>query len=186
MARIRTTQIQIPQQRGRRRGSAPAAHVVDLGPGTAPVVLVVPDRPSPGARLARWAGRALWRRRTTWAPIWASIGAFATTGVLSVAAPGAAAGFAVPAVLMPAAWWLAARRYPRSAVRRQARAALRIVTTRSAGLAWAAAAVWFGPAHPVLALLWLAGTATAQTLWSRRLKALATTPLTPADADVQD
>ncbi|MGW3179669.1 hypothetical protein ACWDD9_10430 [Kitasatospora sp. NPDC001119] len=176
MARIRTTKVQIPQQRGRR--GAPAAHVVDLGPGTAPVVLVVPHRPSPGARLALVTGRALWRRRVAWAPTWAGIGVFAAAGVLS-AVPAAAPVFAVPAVLLPAGWALTLRLHPRAAVRRQARARTRAVAAWSAGFAWAALALWFGPANGVLAAAWLAGTATAQTLWSQRRRKTATPIDTP-------
>ncbi|MFF2075382.1 hypothetical protein ACFVXG_11605 [Kitasatospora sp. NPDC058162] len=175
MARIRTTKVQIPQQRGRR--GAAAAHVVDLGRGTAPVVLVVPQQPSIAGRLALATGRALWRGRVAWAPTWGGIGAFAAAGVLS-AAPATALALAVPAVLLPAGWALVLRRHPRSAVRRKARARTRSVAAWSAGLVWSALAVWFGPAGGLLALLWLAGTATAQTLWWQRRRKLATTPLT--------
>ncbi|MBP0453466.1 hypothetical protein J5Y04_28550 [Kitasatospora sp. RG8] len=178
MARIRTTKVQIPAQRGRGRRGAPAAHVVDLGRGTAPVVLVVPRQQSLSGRLALATGRALWRRRITWAPVWAGIGLFGATGLLSATAPAAALSFAVPAVLLPAGWVLVKRRHPRSAVRRRARSLSRHTAAVSAGLGWSAAAVWFGPAGVVLTLLWLAGTATAQILWSRHRRALATTPLT--------
>ncbi|MFJ9772727.1 hypothetical protein ACIRVF_16040 [Kitasatospora sp. NPDC101157] len=174
MARIRTTKIQMPQQRGRR--GAPAAHVVDLGRGTAPVVLVVPQQRSLSGRLALAIGRAVWRRRVAWAPTWAGIGVFGAAGVLS-AAPAAALALAVPAVLLPAGWALILRRHPRSAVRRKARARTRSVAAWSAGLGWSALAIWFGPANGLLAVAWLAGTATAQTLWWQRRRKLATTPI---------
>ncbi|MFG3051408.1 hypothetical protein ACGFZP_10755 [Kitasatospora sp. NPDC048239] len=179
MARIRTTKVQIPAQRGRRR-SGPAAHVVDLGRGTAPVVLIVPHRPSLAGRVAGATGRALWRRRVAWAPVWAGIGVFGAAGALS-AVPAAALAFAVPAVLLPAGRVFMARRHPRAAVRRKNRARTRSVTALSAGLAWSALAVWFGPLNGPLAAAWLVGTATAQALWSRRRKALATIPIAPAD-----
>nr|BFD92059.1 hypothetical protein KitaXyl93_34190 [Kitasatospora sp. Xyl93] len=175
MARIRTTKLQIPAQRGRR--GAPAAHVVNLGRGTAPVVLVVPQQPSLAGRLALATGRALWRRRVAWAPTWFGIGVFAAAGVLSVAGTPIALVFAVPAVLLPGGWTLIVHRHPRSAVRRKARARTRAVAAWSAGLAWSALAVWFGPTNGLLALLWLVGTATAQTLWWRTRRTLATTPL---------
>ncbi|MFJ8624256.1 hypothetical protein ACIRD3_15605 [Kitasatospora sp. NPDC093550] len=177
MARIRTTKVQIPAQRGRGRRRGPAAHVVDLGRGTAPVVLVVPHQPSLSGRLALATGRALWRGRVAWAPVWAGIGVFGAAGVLS-AVPAAALALAVPAVLLPAGWQLAVRRHPRSAVRRKARARTRSVAAWSTGLAWSALAVWFGPANGLLALAWLAGTATAQTLWWQYRRTRATTPLT--------
>ncbi|MFJ4591322.1 hypothetical protein [Kitasatospora sp. NPDC088861] len=181
MARIRTTKVQIPAQRQLGRRRAPAAHVLDLGRGTAPVVVVVPQQPSLAGRLALATGRALWRRRVAWAPVWVGIGIFGTAGVLS-AAPAAALALAVPAVLLPAGWTLIVRRHPRSAVRRKARAHTRAVAAWSAGLAWSAAAVWFGPTGGLLAAAWLAGTATAQTLWWRHRRTLATTPLTaPTD-----
>ncbi|MFJ7278145.1 hypothetical protein [Kitasatospora sp. NPDC098663] len=167
MSRTRTTKVQIPAQRGLRRRGAPAAHVLDLGRGTAPVVLVVPHQPSLSGRLALATGRALWRRRVAWAPVWAGIGAFAAAGVLS-AVPATALALAVPAVLLPAGWVLVVRRHPRSTVRREARARTRFVAACSTGLAWAAVAVWFGPANGLLAAAWLAGTVTAQTLWWQR------------------
>ncbi|WP_327073849.1 hypothetical protein OG196_23480 [Kitasatospora purpeofusca] len=185
MARPRTTKIMIPQQRGLRRGHRPTAHVVDLGRGTAPVVLVVPHRPSLVGRVAGATGRALWRRRVAWAPVWAGLGVFGAAGVLS-AVPAAALALSVPAVLLPAGWALVLRRHPRSAVRRRARAHLRTVTAVSAGLAWSALAVWFGPWNGLLAAAWLAGTATAQTLWSQRRRALTATPITPVDTAASD
>ncbi|MER7579969.1 hypothetical protein [Kitasatospora sp. NPDC097691] len=169
MARIRTTKLQIPAQRGFRRRGAPAAHVVDLGRGTAPVVLVVPHQPSLSGRLALATGRALWRRRIAWAPVWAGIGVFAAAGALS-AVPAAALALAVPAVLLPAGWALA--------VRRKARTRTRSVAALSAGLGWSALAVWFGPTSGLLAVAWLAGTVTAQTLWWQHRRKLATTALT--------
>ncbi|MFE2721326.1 hypothetical protein [Kitasatospora sp. NPDC059327] len=184
MSRTRTTKIQIPHQRG-RRGSSPTAHVLDLGAGTAPLILVVPQRRSIGDRMVRSAGGALWRHRAAWAPTWAGLAVFGTAGLLSATAPGIALGLAVPALLLPAGWALTARRHPRSAVRRKARARTRAVTALAAVLAWSAAAVWFGPAQSALVLPWLAGTATAQTLWWRRRRALTVTPITP-DPAAQD
>ncbi|MFJ2191122.1 hypothetical protein ACIOJE_24860 [Kitasatospora sp. NPDC087861] len=175
MARIRTTKLQIPAQRGRRGASA--AHVVNLGRGTAPVVLVVPQQPSLAGRLALATGRVLWRRRVAWAPTWFGIGVFAAAGVLS-AVPAAALALAVPAVLLPGGWALIVHRHPRSAVRRKARAHTRAVAAWSVGLAWSALAIWFGPANGLLAAAWLAGIATAQTLWWRHRRTLAVTPLT--------
>ncbi|WP_327678565.1 hypothetical protein [Kitasatospora sp. NBC_00458] len=185
MARPRTTKIVIPQQRGLRRGHRPTAHVVDLGRGTAPVVLVVPHRPSLAGRVAGATGRALWRRRVAWAPVWAGFGVLGAVGALS-ALPAAAFAFGVPAVLLPAGRLFMARRHPRAAVRRKNRARTRSVTALSAGLAWSALAVWFGPLNGPLAAAWLAGTATAQALWSRRRRALATVPIAPADTTVVD
>ncbi|WP_030062347.1 MULTISPECIES: hypothetical protein [Streptomyces] len=176
MGRIRTTKIQIPAQRGRGRRGAPSAHVVDLGRGTAPVVLVVPQQRSLSGRLALAIARAMWRRRVAWAPTWAGIGVFAAAGVLS-AAPAIALALAVPAVLLPAGWALILRRHSRSAVRRKARAHARAVAAMSAGLGWSALAIWFGPVNGLLAVAWLAGTATAQTLWWQRRRKVATTPI---------
>ncbi|HJD84158.1 hypothetical protein [Kitasatospora aureofaciens] len=175
MAHIPTTKLQISAQRGRR--GAPTAHVVNLGRGTAPVVLVVPQQPSFAGRLALATGRALWRRRVAWAPTWFGIGVFGTAGVLSVAEAPIALVFAVPAVLLPGGWALIAHRHPRSAVRRKARARTRAVAAWSAGLSWSALAVWFGPTNGLLAAAWLAGTAAAQTLWWQCRRKLATTPL---------
>ncbi|WP_329488556.1 hypothetical protein OG618_18160 [Kitasatospora sp. NBC_01246] len=185
MARPRTTKIVIPQQRGQRRGHRPTAHVVDLGRGAAPVVLVVPHRPSLAGRVAGATGRALWRRRVAWAPLWAGVGVFGAAGALS-AVPAVAFAFAVPAVLLPAGRLFMARRHPSAAVRRKNRARTSSGTAWSAGLAWLALAVWFGPWNGPLAAAWLVGTATVQAFWSRRRKALAAIPITPAGTALSD
>lgn len=177
-SRIRTTKLTVPAQRGRRRGG-PAAHVIDLGRGTQPVVLVVPRRPSLAGQLALATGRLLWRRRIDWAPVWAAGGLFTTTAVLSATAPAAGIALALPAVLVPAAWAAARRWHPRSAVRRRARSLTRPVAAASVGLAWSAAACGFGPANWPLFGLWLAGTTAAQAAWWRQRKTTATTPIQP-------
>ncbi|MEV7182206.1 hypothetical protein [Kitasatospora sp. NPDC093679] len=177
-SRIRTTKVTVPAQRGRRRGG-PAAHVIDLGRGTQPVVLVVPRRQSVAGQLALATGRLLWRRRIDWVPVWAAGGLFLATAVLSAAAPAAGIALAVPAVLVPAGWAAARRWHPRSAVRRRARTLTRPVAAGSLALAWSAAACLAGPANWPLAVLWLAGTTTAQAAWWRRRKTTATTPTQP-------
>ncbi|MCU7823863.1 hypothetical protein [Kitasatospora sp. DSM 101779] len=177
-SRIRTTKLTVPTQRGRRRGG-PAAHVIDLGRGTQPLVVVVPRQPSLVGQLTLATGRLLWQRRIDWAPVWAAGGLFTTTAVLSAAAPAAGIALAVPAVLVPAGWAAARRWHPRSAVRRRTRALTRPVIVASAALAWSATACLTGPANWPLALLWLAGTTAAQATWWRRRKTTAATPIQP-------
>ncbi|WP_354641317.1 hypothetical protein [Kitasatospora camelliae] len=174
--RVRTTKVQIPRQRGRRQTSA---HVIDLGRGTQPLVVVVPHRPSPAGRLALAVGGALWRHRVAWAPSWAGGGIFLTTGVLSAIAPAAGIGFAVPAVLVPAGWFAAKRWHPRSAVRRRARDLRTQVLASSAALAWVGAACLFGPVNWPLFTLWLLGTGAAQAAWWRTRCGLTTKPIQP-------
>ncbi|MFD7986846.1 hypothetical protein ACFV4M_26170 [Kitasatospora indigofera] len=175
-SRVRTTKVQLPRQRGQR---GPSAHVIDLGRGTAPVVVVVPERPTLGRQLAYATGSALWRHRAAWAPTWAGIGVFTVAGLLAVTAPTAGIVFAVPAVVVPAGWAVARRWHPRSAVRRRARALRLPVLTGSAGLAWLAVACLLGPANWPLFGLWAAATATGQGAWWRSRRTVPTVPLQP-------
>ncbi|MFD5564974.1 hypothetical protein [Kitasatospora griseola] len=174
--------MSIPAQPGRRSG--PAAHLLDLGDGTAPVVLVVPHRRSLASRLALAAARELWERRFAWAPLWAGVGLFVAAAVLSLVLPGAALAPAVAALLMPAGWVSIAYRHPRWSVRRTARTQLPSIAAAAGVLAWSAAATWFGPGR-VLALLWLIGTIAAQAAWSYRRRKTPT-PAPAADPTAQN
>ncbi|WP_405018024.1 hypothetical protein OHV05_14540 [Kitasatospora sp. NBC_00070] len=180
-SRIRKSRI--PRQRGRR---SPAAHVIDLGRGTQPLVVVVPQRRPLAGELALATVGALWRGRTDWAPTWAGAALFTATGVLSLAAPAAGLAFAVPALLVPAGWAVVRRWHPRSAVRRRARTLTRHVLAGSAALAWTAAAVLAGPVNWPLAGLLLAGTTAGQAAWWHNRRTLAVTPLTPVTAPASD
>ena len=181
-SRIRTTKVQIPRQRGRR--GAPAAHVIDLGRGTTPLVVMIPERPTLTRQLAYATGAVLWRHRAAWAPSWGALGLFAASGLLSVAAPAAGIVLAVPALLVPAGWAIVRRWHPRSAVRRRARALRLPVLVSCSALAWTAAAVLAGPANWPLFGLWLAGTAAGQAAWWRSRRALAATPLNSSEGDL--
>ncbi|MFB7946315.1 hypothetical protein ACFC6L_15505 [Kitasatospora phosalacinea] len=176
MTRVRTSKIRIPAQRG--RGSGPAAHVFHLGDGAEPVVVVVPHaKGSLTSRFALATARLAWRHRVALAPTGAGVGLFIGTGVLALTVPAAAVAMAVPALLLPAGWAVAAYRHPRPVVRRRARALAVPVVVASAALAWSAAAVWFGPANGVVALPWLIGVFAAQGAWWQHRRKKPTAPL---------
>ncbi|GGV04025.1 hypothetical protein GCM10010495_14600 [Kitasatospora herbaricolor] len=175
-SRVRTTKVQLPRQRGRR---GPSAHVIDLGRGAAPVVVVIPERPTLGRQLAYATGSALWRHRAAWAPTWGALGLFTAAGLLSVAAPAAGIVLTVPALLVPAGWALVRRWHPRSAVRRRARALRLPVLLTSAVALWTGAACLFGTINWPLFGLWAAATATGQAAWWRSRRTVPTVPLQP-------
>ena len=162
--RSRTT-IQIPRQRGRRRASA--AHLIDFGRGTAPVVLVVPHRPSLLGRTALAAGGALWRHRRACAPTWTALGLYLATAVIRDSVPFAWAPLTAGAVMLPVAGELARRKLPLAAQRRRANALRPAIAAGGGVLGWMAALCAFGPFNTPIALLWLGGTAAAQVLWWR-------------------
>ncbi|MFD8598389.1 hypothetical protein ACFV1L_25630 [Kitasatospora sp. NPDC059646] len=179
MSKVRMSKARIPSQRG-----GPAAHVLDLGGGSAPVVLVMPHRRSLASRLALAAARELWERRFAWAPLWAGVGLFVAAAVLSLVLPGAALALALPALLLPAGWALIGRRHPRWSVRRTARDQFPSIAVTAGVLAWSAAATWFGPGR-VLTVLWAVGTAAAQAAWSYR-RTKTPTPAPAADPTAQN
>ncbi|MFD7729552.1 hypothetical protein ACFV6F_04075 [Kitasatospora phosalacinea] len=182
MTRVRMSKVGIPAQRGRRSG--PPAHVIHLGNGAEPMVLVVPHtRGSLTSRFALAAARTLWKHRIALAPIWVGVGLFTTTAVLSLALPGTALALALPAVLVPAGWAGVVYRHPHSVVRRKVRARLVPAAALSGVLAWSSAAVWCGPGNRVLALLWLLGTAAGQATWWHLRRKTPTAPLTADQAD---
>ncbi|CAM5334548.1 hypothetical protein [Streptomyces abikoensis] len=142
-----TTTVRIPRQRhtwGRRQ---------------TPIVLVVPEQPTLGQRLAAALGRAAWKRRRAALPLLAAVTGFAASAVVHAAAPWTWLPLAVSAAALPA-WlaWVQRRRPspdPRVRTWRYALAA----TVLTAG-AWTAAAVAAGPTAGPLPLLWLALTIT--------------------------
>ncbi len=181
-SRIRTTKVQIPRQRGRR--GAPAAHVINLGRGTTPLIVMIPERPTLARQLAYAMGSALWRHRAAWAPTWGALGLFTAAGLLSVTAPAAGIVLAVPALLVPAGWAVIRRWHPRSAVRRRARA-LRLPALLAGAVAlWTGAACLFGPVNWPLFGLWAAATAAGQAAWWRTRRIVAAKPLTAPEGDL--
>ncbi|MGK5544495.1 hypothetical protein ACSNOH_07170 [Streptomyces sp. URMC 127] len=138
-----TTTVRIPRQRhtwGRRQ---------------TPIVLVVPEQPTLGQRLAAALGRAAWKRRRAALPLLGAVTGFAATAVVHAVAPWTWLPLALAATALPA--WLAwvQRQRPSTDPRvRTWRYALAAVVL-TAG-AWAAASVAVGPTAGPLPLLWLA------------------------------
>ncbi|WP_405807457.1 hypothetical protein OG729_20100 [Streptomyces sp. NBC_00210] len=151
-----TTAIRIPRQ-GRRRIGRRAAQ---------PIVLVVPEQPSLGARAAAAAGGWLWDRRGSWAPTAIALAAFLAAAIVHALAWWSGLVLA-PATAAPLIWLLRTNRQRPAgdpSVRRWRNGLVLLATTATA---WAALALAFGPTAGPLELLWLISTIAAQTLWLR-------------------
>lgn len=175
--------IQIPRQRGRGRRRHPAAQVIDFGRGTAPVVVMAPYRQPLGWQLATAAALGLWRTRAACAPTWAALGLYGSTTLLGAVVPLAWAPLGGLAVALPAGWLLARRRV-RLAVHKRRLYELRTPAACLAGvLAWMAAAIGLGAAFAPVAVVWLAGTGSAQALWWRHRRTTRALAAVPVAAD---
>ncbi|GAB2993592.1 hypothetical protein GCM10023080_069880 [Streptomyces pseudoechinosporeus] len=146
------TTVRIPRQRRTGRRSS------------APVIVVVPDRPSLTARAAAAVGVWVWEHRRAWAPTAAAMALFLACGIVHLAAAWVGLVLAGAAVL-PLGWLAWVTKF-RPTARRSVlkwRAGLALAATTVA--AWAALAVAFSPVAGPLGWLWLLLTLTAQSAW---------------------
>ncbi|WCD99489.1 hypothetical protein PGH47_29025 [Streptomyces sp. HUAS 31] len=144
------TTVQIPRQRGRRRGAQP-------------FVVVVPEQPSLTREALGLVGGALWKGRLTLAPTGITVLACIVTAVLYVIAPWSGLVLS-PLAVAPAVWFgIVQRRRPARGSTRAWRIALSVFATVT--FAWAALAAGFGPLTGPLAVVWLFIWLTAQTVW---------------------
>ncbi|MFF4518170.1 hypothetical protein [Streptomyces mirabilis] len=163
-ARVRTqkvpagaTTVRIPRQR--RAGHRQSA----------PVIVVVPERPSLTARAAAAVGVWAWEHRRAWAPTAAALVLFLATGIVHLLA--AWVGLVLAGAAIVPLGWLAWVTKFRPTARRSVlkwRAGLTLAVTTVT--AWMALAVAFSPVAGPLGWLWLLLTLTAQSVWlySRR------------------
>ncbi|MEV4189946.1 hypothetical protein [Streptomyces toxytricini] len=141
--------------------------------GAEPVILVLsPEPPTLTARAAMATGRWAWKHRRTWAPTGAAAALLAVTGAVHLIEPRTAWAFAALALAPAGVWaWGTLRHRPLSRHAALWRALLAVSAT--AGTAWIAAAVGFGPLRPPVFTAWIVLTAAAQAGWvvARRLTA---------------
>ncbi|MFD7458684.1 MULTISPECIES: hypothetical protein [unclassified Streptomyces] len=141
--------VHIPRQRGRR--------------GSAPFVVVVPERPSLTREALTALGGLLWRSRRALAPTGLAVLALVVAALLHVIAWWSGLLLA-PMAAGPLLWLLLMqRRRPATGTVLAWRTGLAVLA--SSALAWLATAAGFGPLAGALELWWLLTLITAQTAW---------------------
>lgn len=151
-----------------RRIRPPAASTVRIPRqrGGQPVIVVLsPEQaPSLSARAALALGSWVWKHRRHWAPTGLAIALLALTGLVHLIEPRTAWALAPLALTPLGVWvWIAWRRPATSRAAKTWRAL--IAAAAAAGVGWVPVAIWFGPAHPAVALIWALLTLAAQLAW---------------------
>jgi hypothetical protein len=141
--------VRIPRQSGRR--------------GSAPFVVVVPERPSLTREALTALGGWLWRSRRALLPTVLAVLALVVAGLLHVIAWWSGLLLA-PTAAGPLLWLLLMQRR-RPATGSVLAWRIGLAALASSALAWLATAAGFGPLAGALELWWLLTLITAQTAW---------------------